>query len=89
MSRETLGMRTLYQNRTTDMIQVRRTTGLYLTNCNSKDTEISTTWPENLNFLMAVTTGESALCLFLAWNIDVVSYPAPSWIQEGSADSAW
>jgi len=39
MSRETLGMRTLYQNRTTDMIQERRTAGLYLTNCNSKDTE--------------------------------------------------
>jgi len=27
------------QNRTTDMMQVRRTAGLYLTNCNSKDTE--------------------------------------------------
>ena len=41
MSRETLGMRSLYQNRTKDMIQVRRTAGLYydLTNCNSKDTE--------------------------------------------------
>ena len=39
VSRETLGMCTLYQNRITDMIQVRRTAGLYLTNCNSKDTE--------------------------------------------------
>ena len=39
MSSETLGMCMLYQNRTTDMIQVRRTAGLYLTNCSSNDTE--------------------------------------------------
>jgi len=87
MSRETLGMRTLYQNRITEMIQVRRTAGLYQTDCNSKDTEDQ----------YHVTT-EFELCdggynwwvrflsLFLARNVDVVLSPDHSLIREGSGD---